>query len=126
VVTMRASTAVSVVRPITPDQAKELDSYTGLNKPVEFKNKYEPGKVLLGKIIDEVGFISFDYKYVIQKIELAPNISWDGSRYAYRSGYYTFDGNLRKVFWGQYHACLSEREYEQLLALARAKGWPVL
>jgi hypothetical protein len=123
---MPSSSGISVVRAITPEQKKRLDSYTGLNHPVEFKNKYRPGKVRLGRVIDEVGFISFDYKYVIQKIELEHNIIWDGSRYAYRSGYYTFDGRMEKVVWGQYHSCLSEREYEQLLALARAKGWPVL
>ncbi len=120
------SIALSVVRKISPEQTSKLESYTGLNKIVTFKNKYAAGKVLLGTVEDEVSLISFDYKYVVQKIRLAPNIAWDGSQYAYRSGYYTFDGNMQKVLWGQYHSCLSEREYEQLLALARAKGWPVL
>jgi len=119
-------TAVAVVRSLAPEQTKKLESYSGINKRVTFKNKYAPGKVLLGTIVDEVGIVSFDYKYVVQKIRLAPEIVWDGSEFAYRNGYYTFDGTMQKVLWGQYHSCLSECEYEQLLTLARAKGWPVL
>ncbi len=120
------ATAVAVVRRLTPEQTKKLESYSGINKQVTFKNKYAPGKITLGTIVDEVGFVSFDYKYVIQKIRLMPNIVWDGSEFAFRSGYYTFDGTMQKVLWGQYHSCLSEREYKELLTLARAKGWPVL
>lgn len=121
------ATAIAVVRSLTPEQTRKLESYSGINKPVTFKDKYAPGrKIVLGTIVDEVGFVSFDYKYVVQKIKLTPNIVWDGSEFAYRSGYYTFDGTMKKVLWGQYHSCLSEREYKELLTLARAKGWPVL
>jgi len=113
------------LRRISPQQIAKLNGYTGLSKKVRFKNKNGGGRFVLGTIVDEISIISFDYKHVIQKIELAPSASWDGSRYAYRSGYYTWDASMQYVKWGQYHACLSERECEKLLKLAQRKRWPI-
>lgn len=80
---------------------------------------------MIGQVVDEISILSFDYKHVIQKIELAPEHSWDGSKFAYRSGYYTWDGPMEGIKWGQYHACLSEKEYRTLAAAAKKKGWPM-
>lgn len=111
------------IRHISQQQTDKLNSYTGLNKNVKFKNKNKNGQFLFGKVVDEVSLISFDYKYVLQRIELAPSIAWDSCRYACRIGYYTWDRKMKKVVWGQYHALPSETEMQELLTKMRAKGW---
>lgn len=113
------------VRRITQAQRQKLARYTGIGKRVMFKDKNEGSHFVLGKVVDEIAIISFDYKYVIQKIELVESQSWDGSRFAYRSGYYTWDAPMRQVRWGQYHVCLSARELARLTKEARRKGWAV-
>ena len=111
------------VVPISPQQTEKLDSYTGLNKKVVFKDKHTGKRFVVGKIVDEVSVLSFNYKYVYQKIELAPDMTWDGSRYAYRDGYYTWDAKMVKVVWGQFHALPSEKEKRGLLKSAYSRGW---
>ena len=111
------------VRKINRAQRQKLATYTGLGKQVRFKDKNGGPRFVLGRVIDEVAILSGDYKHVIQKIELVPSQSWDGSRFAYRSGYYTWDRPFAQVKWGQYHACLSAREFARLAKEARRKGW---
>lgn len=111
------------VRPITQQQTEKLDTYTGLNKKVFFKDKHTDKRFAVGKVVDEVSVLSFNYKYVFQKVELAPGMTWDGSRYAYRDGYYTWDAKMEKVLWGQYHPLPSEKEKRSLLRKAKNKGW---
>ena len=50
---------------------------------------------------------------------------WDGSKYGYRTGYYTYDKNMKYIVWGQFTQFLTEKEYNKLLTKARAKGWPI-
>jgi hypothetical protein len=114
---------VGNVRQITRAQRQKLATYTGLGKQVKFKDKNGGPRFVLGRVVDEVAILSGDYKHVIQKIELIPSQSWDGSRFAYRSGYYTWDASMLQVKWGQYHACLSAREFARLAREARRKGW---
>ena len=46
--------------------------------------------------------------------------------YAYRIGYYTWNGNGDRVIFGQYNSLVSERQLTDLLRLAASKGWPVI
>lgn len=77
----------------------------------------------MGKVVDEVYIIVNDYKHMIQKIEFAQGLSWDRSKYAYRTGYYTWDANFKRIIWGQFTQFLTEKEYSRLLEQARKKGW---
>ena len=79
----------------------------------------------MGTIVDEVSILVGDYKHLIQKVEFSSGISWDESRYAYRTGYYTWDAGYKRLTWGQYTQFLTEKEYKQLLSLARAKQWDI-
>lgn len=79
----------------------------------------------MGVVEDEVHVMVNDYRHVIQKIRFAEGVAWDGSVHAYRTGYYTYDRNKKRIVWGQYTQFLSEREYKALLAQARAKCWDV-
>ena len=113
------------VRRITAAQTEKLDSHSGQGKKVTFNDKHTGNKFIVGRVVDEVSVTSFNYKYVLQRILLAPRMSWDGSKYAYRDGYYTWDAKMKKVVWGQYHSLPSEREKTSLLKLARRKDWPI-
>lgn len=79
----------------------------------------------MGIVVDEVYVIVGEYKHLIQRIEFADGAAWGGNKYAYRTGYYTYDANKRHVKWGQYTQFLTESEYRELLLKARQRGWDV-
>lgn len=100
-----------------------LNQYSGVGRDVSFKHKNpkRKGRWDVGEIEDEVSIIVNDYKHVLQRILLRR--SWDNSKYAYRTGYWTWTADGRRVVWGQYHQVLSEGDFCDLLRRARAKGW---
>lgn len=96
-----------------------------VGRTVTFRIKGSTGFQAIGVVEDEVYIMVDDYKHLIQRIRFAADVSWDGSVFGYRSGYYTFDAAGRSIKWGQYTQFLTEAEYFRLLALAREKGWPL-
>ncbi len=112
--------------PLSDEQRKRLADQTMKGRCVWFKNKGTPGRNEMGKVVDEVYIIVGEYKHLIQKIEFSNGVSWDGSQYAYRTGYYTYQYGRKNIKWGQYTQFLTEREYRELLGKARAAGWEVI
>lgn len=116
---------------LTEEQIKLLMSKSGVGKRVWFKDKKDGKPVVQGKIVDEVSVRVGDYKHLIQKIECINTrwnqneLYWDRSKYGYRTGYYTYDRNMKHIVWGQYTQFLTEKEYSALLKQARDKGWPI-
>ena len=108
---------------MTPDQAKKLEAMSGQGKPVRFKHKGRQGYQEIGEVVDEVYIMSDDYKHLLQKIKFKDGVSWDESKFGYRTGYYTYDGQMKKIKWGQYTQFLTEKEYKALLSKAKEKGW---
>jgi hypothetical protein len=113
-------------RPMLTDaQRQRLEAMSGMGKRVLFKRKGGDGHRAMGLVEDEVHVIVNDYKHVIQKIKIENGAYQDGSRYAYRTGYYTYDAKRKRILWGHYTQFLTEQEYKELLTRARAKGWPI-
>jgi hypothetical protein len=75
----------------------------------------------MGKVVDEVYIMVSDYKHMIQKIEFKEGVSSD--KFAYRTGYYTYDSQMKNIKWGQFTQFLTERQYKALLSKAKEKGW---
>jgi hypothetical protein len=96
-----------------------------IGRTVTFKNKDRPGSYALGVVEDEVYVMVSDYKHLIQRIRFAGGVSWDGSEFGYRTGYFTYDAKCRRIVWGQFTQFLTQIEYQALLSAARAKGWPI-
>ena len=105
-------------------QAKKLKDKSSIGKTVWFKDKKTGKRRLWGKITDEVYILVSDYKHLIQRIE-HPESYWDGSKCGYRTGYFTYDKNLKRILWGQFTQFLTEKEYRTLLSKAKAKGWAI-
>lgn len=103
------------------DDVQRLEAATRLGKEVCL-NERGSGRPM---VEDEVGLVVDDAKHVIQKILLANGVSWDGSRYGYKTRSFTIDARTGSVKWAQYSQVMSEREYSELLAKARAKAWPI-
>jgi hypothetical protein len=108
---------------MNPDQLQRLVNASMVGKPVWFRHKGKPGHTQMGIVEDEVYILVSDYKHMIQRIRFSADVSWDGSTHGYRTGYYTYDGAMKHIKWGQYTQFLTEREYRDLLGKARAKGW---
>jgi hypothetical protein len=116
-------------------QEARLKAKTGIGKGVWFKDKMPPNESkLIGRVEDEVAICVGDYKHLIQRIRCSENrinrsgekgCFWDGSKYGYRTGYYTFDQSGKKLLWGQYTQFLTEIEYRELLNKAKEKGWDI-
>ena len=115
-------------------QEARLKAKTGIGKGVWFKDKRTGQSKLMGRVEDEVAIYVSDYKHLIQRIRCSENRSsgggekgcyWDGSKYGYRTGYYTFDQSGKKLLWGQYTQFLTEIEYRRLLNKAKEKGWDI-
>ncbi len=104
------------------DQRKRLEAKSGIGKFVKFKDKKTRKTTLMGVVRDEVYILVGDYKHLIQRIEKDAGY-WDGSKFGYRTGYYTYDKGGKRILWGQYTQFLTEREYRTLLNKAEAKGW---
>src|SRR5882724_7095345 len=86
--------------PLTDEQRKRLEAQTMKGRYVWFKNKGQPGRKSMGKVVEEVYIIVGEYKHLIQKIEFGDGVSWDGSRHAYRTGYYTYQYGRKNIKWG--------------------------
>jgi|ERR1700735_2495672 hypothetical protein len=110
---------------MTDEQKQRLEAKSTVGRTVTFKNKGIPGGRTIGTVEDEVALIVSDYKHLIQKIRFADGISWDGSPYGYRTGYYTYSYGMKKIVWGQYTQFITGNEYRDLLTKAKAKGWDV-
>jgi len=113
------------MNPLTDEQTKRLETMSLMGKPVRHKEKGgsrgAPGRVM-GKVVDEVYIIVHDYKHVLHKIE---GDFWGGDKYAFRGGYWTYTADRKNIKWGQFTQFLTQREYKQLLAKAREKGWDI-
>jgi len=110
---------------LTELQRQRLEGMTRIGKTVLHKHKDGGGYRRMGIVEDEVYVMVNDYKHVIQKIKIECGAYWDGSQYAYRTGYYTYDAKRKRIVWGQYTQFLTEQEYKELLSKARAKGWAI-
>lgn len=111
---------------MTKKQREKLAGATGMGKLVHFKLKGGIERREMGLIVDEVYVIVGEYKHLIQRIQIRSEASyWDGSRFAYRTCYYTYDAQRKHVKFGQYTAFLTEKEYEKLLSKAKKKGWRI-
>ena len=110
---------------MTDAQKLRLQSMTGMHKNVTFKHKGGGGHRIMGRVVGEVHVMVNDYKHVLQKIEFADDISWDGSTHAYRTGYWTYDAGKKRIVWGQYTQFLTETEYKVLLSQARKEEWDI-
>ena len=110
---------------ITKVQKERLEAASRIGKTVRFKDKITGEVYHLGTVEDEIYILVGDYKHMIQRIRFHEGISWDSSKFGYRTGYYTFDKNMKRVIWGRYAQFLTEREYRKLLGKAQSKGWPV-
>lgn len=108
---------------MTDEQRRNLEAKTRVGREVIFKNKGSSGHTIMGVVEDEVSIMVAEYKHMIQRIRFAPGVGWDGNTHAYRTGYYTYTAGMKRIVWGQYTQFLSESEYGNLLAKARAKGW---
>jgi hypothetical protein len=111
--------------PLTQAEHDRLEKMSMLGRVVWFKNKGGAGKWPVGPVVDEVYIIVGDYKHLIQKIRFATS-GWDGSEFAYRTGYYTYAHGKKVIKWGQYTQFLTEKEYSCLLQKAKDRGWPVM
>ena len=107
------------------EQRRRLEGQTMKGRVVRFKNKGVPGSQTMGKVVDEVYIMVGEYKHLIQKIEFGVGVSWDKSRYAYRTGYYTYQYGRKNIKWGQYTQFLTETEYRTLLQKAKVAGWDI-
>src|SRR5437899_2041436 len=99
---------------MTNEQTERLEGMSGIGKPLTHKNKDGSGWTRMGTVEDEVFERVGEYKHLIQRIRLAQT-SWDGCEYAYRTGYYTYDRNLKNIKWGQYSQFLTQKAYRELL-----------
>jgi hypothetical protein len=79
-----------------------------------------------GVVEDEVGLVVDGAKHVIQRIRLAEGVNGDGSAYGYKTGSFVVDPRSGSVKWAQYSQVMSEHEYRELLAKAKARGWPII
>ena len=107
------------------DDVQRLEAATRVGKEVWLNERGSGMPMLWGVVEEEVGLVVDDAKHVIQRIRLAQGVSWDQSPYGYKTGSFTIDPRSGGVKWAQYSQVLSEREYVELLAKARAKGWPI-
>ena len=110
---------------MTPQQRAKLERMSRLGQTVTHKRKGGAGREVVGTVVDEVYIIVSDYKHMIQQIRFPDHARWDGSEFAYRVGYYTYDASGKHIKWGQYTSVLTESQYRELLAKARAKGWDI-
>jgi len=111
---------------MTRQQQQRLMAQSRVGQQVRFRDKRGSGSTVMGVVEDEVYVMVGDYKHMLQRIQFNPDVSWDGSRFAYRTGYYTYDASMRRIVWGQYTPFLTEKEYRSLLRKARKKGWQLL
>jgi hypothetical protein len=112
--------------PFTPEQIAKLEAMSMKGRTITFKYKGKSGRRKIGVVEDEVYIIVGDYKHLIQKVRFEDGVSHDGSLFAYRTGYYTYEASRKNIKWGQYTQFLTEKEYRTLLQKAQDKGWGVV
>jgi hypothetical protein len=101
-----------------------LDAHSSVGNETKWTPKGGGGRKAIGTIEDEVAVNTApDYKVVLQLIRFHET-NWDGSRHAYRFGYFTLTKYSKRIVWGQYALTLTEKNLRKLLAKARAKRWP--
>jgi hypothetical protein len=108
-------------------QRKQLEDASCLGKRVKFVYP-ETGETWSdGRVVGEVENIGGGghYKSVLQKIDPGEQYP-DGSRFAYRFGYYVYSFRAKRVIWAQRPLLASAKELKDLLNQARAKGWDIL
>jgi hypothetical protein len=105
-------------------QNKQLEKASCIGKEVKFVYP-ESGETTWGKVVDEVSTITSHYKNILQRIGL-PEAHEDGSKYAYRFGYYVYSFKAKRVIWAQRPLLVTSKECQDLLAQARKKGWDFL
>jgi hypothetical protein len=104
---------------LTSDDDALLHSASRLGKEVWIRTDAgTPG--LSGVVEDEVHLDAGDVKHAIQRIRLA-----DGGTYGYSTGSFVLDAGTGRVRWRPGALVISERDYRELLAKARARGWPL-
>jgi len=82
---------------LSEEQRKRLESKSRLKQGVWHKTKGGGApRQLMGIVVGEVSIIVEDYKHVIHQIEHEKGF-WDGSKLAYRTGYWTFAANMKKI-----------------------------
>ena len=108
------------------EQRKRLEAKSRIGKTVWFKDKQTGQRIRWGIVEDEVYIMVSDYKHMIQKIRHPKSAYWDGSKFGYRTGYYTYDKNMKNIIWGQFTQFLTEREYKRLLDKAQKKDWSII
>lgn len=115
-----------MMNPLTHEQTKRLEAMSLMGKLVRHKEKggRQGGLVtVMGKVVDEVYVMVDEYKHVLHKIE---GNFWGGDKYAYRGGYWTYTADRKQIKWGQFTQFLTQKEYKQLLAKAKEKGWAII
>ncbi len=110
---------------MTEEQRRRLESMSMIGNKITCKDKHGGPMWEPGVVVDEVYVMVSDYKHMIQKIEFSPGESWDGSQFAFRTGYYTYDKEMNKIKWGQFTQFLTEKEYTELLKRAKEKNWDI-
>jgi hypothetical protein len=98
------------------DILEKLRNLNNTGKQIKGKIKGTDEKEIKGIIIDEVSQMSGDNKYVIQKID-------GGNKTFYRSGYYTFDSNFERLYFGESSPIMMESDFLFLINKAKQKGW---
>ena len=100
------------------DVEKRLSNLNNIGKDIIGKVKGTGQKEIKGTIIDEVSHMADkENKYVIQKLRLGDeNIS-------YRIGYYTFDSNKTRLYYGESSPIIDSETFNILINKAKKKGW---
>ncbi len=111
-----------MVRKMSKQQRRRLEGMSMIGRDIRGRDK-RGGLWAPGGVVDEVYVMFHDYKFMIQRIEFSRGKSWDRSRFGYRTGYYTYDKDMRRIKWGQFAQTLTERWFRRLLSKAKKKGW---
>jgi hypothetical protein len=108
------------------DDEQKLGSMTRIGMEVRLIDRHTGRERVWGVVEDEVGIVADDVKHVIQRIRLAADVRQNGDGYGYRTGSFFEDRHSGRIKWAQYAQAVTETELQELLALAKKKGWPVL
>jgi hypothetical protein len=104
---------------------QKLESMTRIGMEVRLIDRQTGRETLCGVVKDEVAIVVEDAKHVIQRIRLVDDARRNGDEYGYRTGTFFVDRQGR-IKWAQYSQALTETQLQELLSLAKKKGWPVL
>ena len=105
---------------------KKLESMTRIGTEVRVIDRRTGRETFWGVVEDEVAIVVEDAKHVIQRIRLADDAKRNGDEYGYKTGTFFVDRHTGRIKWAQYAQAVTESELQELLVLAKKKGWPVL